>query len=86
MKLVLISNLTNPAVWIGFLSNIYANPLYFQYFVDILSTLNIFTVPEILTLKDMFSKLQILMKQTPLLARIRQHGVAFAEIDFVNES
>ena len=66
VKLVLISNLTNPAVWIGFLSKIYANPLYFQYFVDILSTLNIFTVPEILTLKDMFSKLQILMKQTPL--------------------
>ena len=66
VKLVLISNLTNPAVWIGFLSKIYANPLYFQYFVDILSTLHIFTVPEILTLKDMFSKLQLLMKQTPL--------------------
>ena len=66
VKLVLISNLTNPAVWIGFLSKIYANPLYFQYFIDIVSTLNIFTTSEIITLKDMFSRLQILIKDNAL--------------------
>ena len=47
VKLVLISNLTNPAVWIGFLSKIYANPLYFQYFIDIVSSLNIFTIQKL---------------------------------------
>jgi hypothetical protein len=66
VKLVLISNLTNPAVWIGFLSKIYANPLYFQYFIDIVSTLNIFTTSEIITLKDMFLRLQILIKDNAL--------------------
>ena len=43
IKVVLIANLTNPATWIGLLSNIYANPLNFQYLVDVLSTLQIFT-------------------------------------------
>lgn len=68
VKLFLISNLTNPAVWIGFLSKIYANPLNFQYFIDIVSTLNIFTFPEVLTLKDMFSKVQFLIKDVPLFS------------------
>ena len=66
IKVVLIANLTNPATWIGLLSNIYANPLNFQYLVDVLSTLQIFTAPEILTLKDMFSKVQFLIKETEL--------------------
>jgi hypothetical protein len=66
IKIVLIANLTNPATWIGLLSNIYANPLNFQLFVDTVSTLNIFTATEVITLKDMFSKLQLLIKETPL--------------------
>jgi hypothetical protein len=73
VKLVLISNLTNPAVWIGFLSKIYANPLYFQYFIDIVSTLNIFTTSEIITLKDMFSRLQILMKDNALFKKVARN-------------
>lgn len=66
IKIVLIANLTNPATWIGLLSNIYANPLNFQLFVDTISTLQIFTATEVITLKDMFSKLQLLIKETPL--------------------
>jgi hypothetical protein len=60
-KICLIANLTNPVTWVSLLSNIYLSPVKFQMFIDFLSYLKIFSDSEILTLKDLFLKTQLLL-------------------------
>ena len=59
IKCIMMANLYNPAVWSAMVSSICSSPLQFQMFIDFMQNLHIFSASEIITLKELFEKLQI---------------------------